>query len=81
MARILAEMSEATSRFLFAKPNAGLPQLEGTETVYPENPETMAEKMRPLLDMGVNILGGCCGTTPAHLREIARIGRAGTEHS
>jgi 5-methyltetrahydrofolate--homocysteine methyltransferase len=79
MVEILREMSASTSKFLFAKPNAGLPTLEGGKTVYPENPESMAEKMRPLLDMGVNILGGCCGTTPQHLREIARTVKANRE--
>ncbi|GAB4332001.1 MAG: hypothetical protein Kow0099_03620 [Candidatus Abyssubacteria bacterium] len=73
MANILKEMSENTSRFLFAKPNAGLPILEGDRTVYPEGPSEMAEKMRVLLGMGVRILGGCCGTTPEHLREIAKL--------
>lgn len=72
MAEILKEMSASASKPLFAKPNAGIPRLEGDETVYPESPEGMAEKMRPLLDMGVRILGGCCGTTPGHLHEIAK---------
>lgn len=75
MVNILGEMSGATSGYLFAKPNAGLPRLEGEQTVYPETPETMAPKMRPLLKMGVRIIGGCCGTTPGHLREIANVVR------
>jgi 5-methyltetrahydrofolate--homocysteine methyltransferase len=73
MVAILGEMSGATSRPLFAKPNAGVPRLEGDETIFPENPKGMAEKMRPLLDLGIKILGGCCGTTPEHLREIAKL--------
>lgn len=81
MSEILKEMAGATSKFLLAKPNAGLPILEGGKTVYPENPESMAEKMHPLAKMGVNILGGCCGTTPQHLREIAKIVRALREPS
>ena len=72
MAEILKEMSASASKPLFAKPNAGIPRLVGDETVYPETPKGMAEKMRPLLDMGVRILGGCCGTTPGHLHEIAK---------
>ena len=72
MANIIREMSEATSRFLLAKPNAGLPRLEGDKTVYPESPEGMAAKIRPLVTLGVRILGGCCGTTPEHLLEIAK---------
>jgi len=73
MAEILKEMSQATSRPLFTKPNAGLPVLEGDETVYPETPDGMAAKMLPLLELGARILGGCCGTTPEHLREIAKL--------
>jgi 5-methyltetrahydrofolate--homocysteine methyltransferase len=79
MIDILREMAQATSRFLLAKPNAGLPRLEGSVTVYPETPESMAEKMAPFMEIGVRIIGGCCGTTPAHLREIAKTVRANTE--
>jgi 5-methyltetrahydrofolate--homocysteine methyltransferase len=72
MTKIMREMSEATSRFLLTKPNAGLPRLEGDKTVYPESPKGMAAKIRPLVALGVRILGGCCGTTPEHLLEIAK---------
>ncbi|RJP71560.1 MAG: hypothetical protein C4532_07310 [Candidatus Abyssobacteria bacterium SURF_17] len=81
MVDILREMAQATSRFLLAKPNAGLPRLEGSVTVYPESPEGMAEKMVPFLEVGVRIVGGCCGTTPAHLKELVRTVRAKTEQS
>ncbi|UCD58492.1 MAG: homocysteine S-methyltransferase family protein [Candidatus Hydrogenedentota bacterium] len=81
MTEILKDMSEATSKSLLAKPNAGLPSLEGDKTVYHETPEGMAAKMRPLLDIGVKILGGCCGTTPEYLREIAKIMRKNEELS
>lgn len=73
MVEILQQMSTVTSKYLFAKPNAGIPQLEGGRTVFPEEPAGMARKMLPLLELGVNIVGGCCGTTPEHLREIAKI--------
>jgi len=73
MLEILKEMSRATSKPLFAKPNAGVPRLEGGETIYPEGPRGMSEKMRPLIDLGAKILGGCSGTTPEHLSEIARL--------
>lgn len=74
--KILEEMSRATSKPLFAKPNAGIPRLEGDKTIYPEDPQGMAAKMVPLRDFGISILGGCCGTTPEHLREIAKIVKA-----
>lgn len=50
-------------------PNAGLPNEMGE---YDETPETMAGKLRPMLERGlVNIVGGCCGTTPQHIEAIA----------
>jgi 5-methyltetrahydrofolate--homocysteine methyltransferase len=50
--------------------NAGLPELKDGQPVYPETPEFMAEKARELVTLGVAIIGGCCGTTPAHIRAI-----------
>jgi 5-methyltetrahydrofolate--homocysteine methyltransferase len=73
MMEILDEMKQVTSAYLLAKPNAGLPQLEGERTVYPETPESLARKMLPLISAGIRVLGGCCGTTPDHLREIAKL--------
>ena len=52
-------------------PNAGLPDALGH---YSQTPELMAEALRPLMERGlVNIVGGCCGTTPAHIAAIARV--------
>ncbi len=56
-----------------AYPNAGLPNAFGE---YDETPEIMAEQIREYLEKGlVNILGGCCGTTPAHIKAIADIAK------
>ena len=52
---------------LSARPNAGLPLLRGGRTVYPETPELMAARVPELIAAGVTLLGGCCGTTPAHV--------------
>jgi 5-methyltetrahydrofolate--homocysteine methyltransferase len=61
-------MPEAT---LVAKPNAGLPRMEDTvEAVYDVTPEIMAEYARKFGAVGVKILGGCCGSTPAHITAI-----------
>ncbi|MEM0914092.1 MAG: homocysteine S-methyltransferase family protein, partial [Planctomycetota bacterium] len=50
-------------------PNAGLPMLVEGKTVFPLGPEPMAEKVGEYVrDMGLNIVGGCCGTTPAHIK-------------
>ena len=53
--------------------NAGLPVYQDGKTVFPEDPEEMASQVRGLVDAGANVIGGCCGTTPEHIRRIARI--------
>jgi 5-methyltetrahydrofolate--homocysteine methyltransferase len=50
--------------------NAGKPHYENGMTVFPETPQMMAIKIPQLLKSGANIIGGCCGTTPAHIRAI-----------
>lgn len=50
--------------------NAGLPVLVDGKSVFPETPEIMAKFVNPLIDAGANIIGGCCGTTPEHIRKI-----------
>jgi 5-methyltetrahydrofolate--homocysteine methyltransferase len=52
--------------------NAGKPILVGGKTSFPETPEMMAIKVGNLIKAGANIIGGCCGTTPAHIRAIAQ---------
>ncbi|OVE75839.1 hypothetical protein BVX97_03250 [bacterium E08(2017)] len=50
-----------------AMPNAGLPVVENGETVFKKTPEDMAESIKAVIEAGASIIGGCCGTTPAHL--------------
>jgi 5-methyltetrahydrofolate--homocysteine methyltransferase len=69
--RAISAMSTVTSLPLIAQPNAGIPELRGKETVFPASPEEMAWKVRDLADAGVRVLGGCCGTTPDHIRAMA----------
>jgi 5-methyltetrahydrofolate--homocysteine methyltransferase len=52
---------------LFARPNAGTPTRVDSRTVYAHTPEQMADKVPELLEAGVAMVGGCCGTTPAHI--------------
>ena len=68
---VAALMRRSTNRPLWIKPNAGLPQLVGGQTVYSETPEQMASHLGDLLESGANIVGGCCGTTPRHVRLMA----------
>jgi 5-methyltetrahydrofolate--homocysteine methyltransferase len=52
--------------------NAGLPRILDDGSVrYPESPEQMAAQLPQLLDAGAGIIGGCCGTTPEHIRALA----------
>jgi 5-methyltetrahydrofolate--homocysteine methyltransferase len=67
-------LPEAT---LMAKPNAGLPQLDGGALVYEVTPEVMAEYAVKFAGLGVKIFGGCCGSTPAHIAAIAAALRPG----
>lgn len=55
--------------------NAGMPVYKDGKTTFPETPEQMAGFVNRLLGAGANIIGGCCGTTPEHIRQIAEIVR------
>lgn len=67
--RLLSELSPFP---VFAMPNAGLPVHTKGRFVYELEPETMASEIKTFIqDMGVSIVGGCCGSTPAHIRCIA----------
>jgi len=52
--------------------NAGKPIYENGKTVFPETPEIMGARVHELIKCGANIIGGCCGTTPAHIEALAR---------
>lgn len=58
---------------LIVHANAGLPSVVDGKTLFPEDPQTMASKAKLLADEGVSVIGGCCGTTPDHIRAIAKI--------
>jgi 5-methyltetrahydrofolate--homocysteine methyltransferase len=56
---------------LIVKPNAGKPHMVGREAVYDATPEDMAEYARRFVALGARVVGGCCGSTPAHIAAIA----------
>jgi 5-methyltetrahydrofolate--homocysteine methyltransferase len=66
--RIMAEYATIP---IIAKPNAGLPELEGKKTVYRMTPEEFARAGAALVEAGAAIVGGCCGTTAAHIKALA----------
>lgn len=57
--------------FIVAKSNAGVPHLEGSATVYDATPEDMAKHVQTARALGAQIIGGCCGNTPNHIRAMA----------
>jgi 5-methyltetrahydrofolate--homocysteine methyltransferase len=69
---LAAMAAEAPDAILWAKPNAGLPRLEGDDVVYDASPEAMAEVALRLRQAGARVIGGCCGTTPAHIAAMAQ---------
>ena len=71
MVDLAREMRQATDGPLLVHSNAGIPAYQGGVIVYPESPEYMAERFKTLADIGINILGGCCGTGPDHVRALA----------
>jgi 5-methyltetrahydrofolate--homocysteine methyltransferase len=52
--------------------NAGKPVFQDGETVFPETPDMMAARVQELITGGANIIGGCCGTTPAHIQKLVQ---------
>ena len=74
----LAELAKHAPYFISAYPNAGLPNSFGT---YDETPEKMAVHVKPFIEEGlVNIIGGCCGTTPAHIAQYPALVKGAKPH-
>jgi 5-methyltetrahydrofolate--homocysteine methyltransferase len=80
----ISNMIEITRQMRAAAPNvpilihanAGPPVVEDGKTVFKETPELMASFVPELVQAGANIIGGCCGTTPAHITAVAKAARA-----
>ena len=71
MIDIVKEIKKAApDAFILVHANAGLPENADSRLIYPETPEDMANLVPALIEAGVNIIGGCCGTTPDHIRAI-----------
>ena len=72
MVEIAQRMRAVTDGYLLVHSNAGIPAIVQGQIVYLETPEFMSEGFKKLYDLGVNIIGGCCGTGPDHIRELCR---------
>lgn len=72
MLPVIEEITKYATVPVFVEPNAGLPSLVGGETVYDIDAEAFAGYMAKIAGLGATILGGCCGTTPAHIAATAQ---------
>jgi len=73
MVKLAREFAGTCELPIIIQSNAGLPRTEGTSLVYDETPEFMARRATKLLDLGVSIIGGCCGTTPEHILALRHL--------
>ncbi len=73
MVEVVEELLAYSSLPIFAEPNAGLPELIGNETVFRLPPEPFANQTYALAKLGVQMLGGCCGTSPEHMSSLNKL--------
>lgn len=73
MVDAVRQMKKYASVPIVVKPNAGLPALINGETKYNMDADEFAQSMRLLIEMGATVLGGCCGTTPEHIRALKQV--------
>lgn len=80
MIGIVPELVKNASIPVIVNPNAGLPRSENGKTVYDVTPEDFAELVLQIVDLGANVVGGCCGTTPAHIRALVNAAQDRPQH-
>jgi 5-methyltetrahydrofolate--homocysteine methyltransferase len=73
MIEIAREFRKHSSCPIAIQSNAGLPSSSDGNLIYPETPEYFSKKAEAMIDLGVQIIGGCCGTTPEHIRAVRKI--------
>ena len=73
MAVVISEIRSATLLPILAQPNAGLPKLIGDKTIFEMAPAQFAEGIAACRRAGAKLVGGCCGTTPEHIRAVAEM--------
>jgi methionine synthase I (cobalamin-dependent) len=70
---VLKIMKKMSKTYLMVEPNAGMPELVKDKVVYPASPKIMADYTEKFIKLGVNLIGGCCGTTPLHIKTMSDI--------
>ena len=71
MLPFVERLAKVSTKPIIVKPNAGMPTLVDGKTVFPETPEEFAAHVAALVRAGASIVGGCCGTTPAHIKAVS----------
>ena len=69
--KVLKIMKKASHTYLMVEPNAGIPEFVNGKVVYPASPEVMADYSEKFIRLGLNLIGGCCGTTPLHIKAMS----------
>ena len=73
IAQVVMNLKGETSLPIMVEPNAGKPKLSGGKTCYDMTPEIFADGIGKCLEAGASLVGGCCGTTPNHIRAVAKL--------
>ncbi|MGA2915547.1 MAG: homocysteine S-methyltransferase family protein [Sedimentisphaerales bacterium] len=71
MSAVVSLLKAATTLPILAQPNAGKPKLINNKTIFEMGPESFAAGIRECINAGARLVGGCCGTTPAHIQALA----------
>ncbi|MHA2165049.1 MAG: homocysteine S-methyltransferase family protein [Candidatus Hodarchaeales archaeon] len=73
MVTLAKDLVEITDKPISVKPNAGQPRLDGGKTYYDQSVADFVADISEMINLGVKIVGGCCGTTPTHIQEIRKL--------
>ena len=68
---VLKMMKKTSKTYLLVEPNAGIPEFIEGKIIYPVSPKIMADYTEKFIQLGVNMIGGCCGTTPLHIQAMS----------
>lgn len=73
MKSLLPQLTKCCSVPIVINPNAGLPVVVDGQTVFNVEPDEFAESVKALVEMGASVVGGCCGTTPSHIKKVVEL--------
>jgi len=73
MLKLSKEIRQSTDALTIIQPNAGKPTIQETEVIYPEDVSTFSNNILKMKQLGINIVGGCCGTSPEYITKIREI--------